>query len=214
MKNEVIVRNNLANAVFPQIKPKSYEEAVRRALVRLQAGQIKTSWSDAVSSSQGHRTPARLTTQDGMISERREIQVWVSPKALYRTFTSLGGRKGWLYMNWVWRFRGLLDTIVGGVGMRSGRRDSNLLRPGDTIDFWRVEAIEPDRLLRLRAEMKVPGKAWLQFEIFPDHNNFTTLVQTAFFAPKGLFGVLYWYLLYPIHSLIFSGLIRRIAQKS
>ena len=115
-------------------------------------------------------------------------------------------------MNWAWRLRGLLDTLSGGVGMRSGRRDPMGLRPGDTVDFWRVEAVRKNQLLRLRAEMKVPGKAWLQFETYPLDDKHSTLIQTAFFAPKGLFGFLYWYILYPAHSLIFSGLIRRIAD--
>jgi hypothetical protein len=213
LKNEVIVTNNHAQKIFPSIRPRSYEDAVRLALARLQDGKIENSWSDAVSNTQVQGTPVMLTTQEGMIRERRQLLVKASPEALYQTITSLGGQKGWLYMNWAWRFRGLLDTLLGGVGMRSGRRDPNRLRTGDTVDFWRVEAIKPNELLRLRAEMKVPGNAWLQFEISPNKNNSNTLIQTAFFAPKGLFGILYWYLLYPIHCLIFSGLIRKIAQQ-
>jgi uncharacterized protein YbjT (DUF2867 family) len=214
LKNEVIVTNNHAQKIFPSIRPRSYEDAVRLALARLQDGKIENSWSDAVSNTQVQGTPVMLTTQEGMIRERRQLLVKASPEALYQTITSLGGQKGWLYMNWAWRFRGLLDTLLGGVGMRSGRRDPNRLRTGDTVDFWRVEAIKPNQFLRLRAEMKVPGNAWLQFEISPNKNNSNTLIQTAFFAPKGLFGILYWYILYPIHCLIFRGLIRNIAQQA
>jgi hypothetical protein len=214
LKNEVIVRNDLAQKIFPQIKLKSYLEALQLALSGLQTGQIETIWSGAVSSSEGQVTPVMLTTQEGIISERRQVYIQASPEALYRSFTSLGGTNGWLYMNWAWRLRGLVDKLLGGVDMRSGRRDTHQLRPGDTLDFWRVEAIEPNPMMRLRAEMKVPGNAWLQFEIHPNKNDDVTFIQTAFYAPKGLSGILYWYLLYPIHSLIFSGLIRKIAQQS
>jgi hypothetical protein len=109
--------------------------------------------------------------------------------------------------NWAWIW-GILDRLVGGVGLRRGRRHPTEVRVGDALDFWRVEAVEPDRLLRLRAEMKVPGLAWLQFKAEPLEDGSTQLIQTAFFAPKGLFGLLYWYGLYPLHSLIFSGMIR------
>jgi len=103
---------------------------------------------------------------------------------------------------------------VGGVGLRRGRRHPDELRVGDALDFWRVEAIEPGRLLRLRAEMKVPGAAWLQFETQPHGETGTLLVQTAFFAPKGLSGLLYWYGLYPVHGRIFSGMIHALAGEA
>jgi hypothetical protein len=114
-------------------------------------------------------------------------------------------------MNWAWRLRGLFDRLIGGVGMRRGRRHPQDLRPGDAVDFWRVEALEPDRLLRLRAEMKVPGRSWLQFHVRP-HALGSELVQTALFAPRGLSGWLYWYGLYPIHALIFSRMVRAIGR--
>jgi hypothetical protein len=117
-------------------------------------------------------------------------------------------------MNWAWEIRGFMDRMIGGVGLRRGRRDPDRLRAGDALDFWRVEVVEHERLLRLRAEMKVPGKAWLQFQVTPRDNDQTLLSQTAFFAPKGLLGMLYWYALYPFHRLIFSGLIDQIAQRS
>lgn len=114
-------------------------------------------------------------------------------------------------MDWAWQLRGMTDRLCGGVGMRRGRRDPDDLRVGDAVDFWRVEVVEPGRLIRLRAEMKVPGRAWLEFQALPQAGGQTLLSQTAFFEPKGLLGLLYWYVQYPIHSLIFSGLIRRIA---
>jgi hypothetical protein len=182
--------------------------------VRLDAGQVETAWSDALTSSQGDRRPVTLTAQAGLIVERRRQDVDASPASVYRTFTRLGGAEGWLYWNWAWRLRGIADRLVGGVGLRRGRRDPDDVRVGDALDFWRVEAVELDRLLRLRAEMKVPGRAWLQLEARPQDGGTTELIQTAFFAPKGLFGLLYWYLLYPIHSFIFSGLIRRLAERA
>jgi hypothetical protein len=149
-----------------------------------------------------------------MIIERRSRLVQAAAPDVFRAFAGLGGDRGWLYANWAWRLRGILDRLVGGVGFRRGRRDPNELRVGDAVDFWRVETVERDRLLRLRAEMKVPGDAWLQFEAKPHSEGGTLLVQTAFFAPKGLSGFLYWYLLYPIHGLIFSGLIRNLARRA
>jgi hypothetical protein len=126
----------------------------------------------------------------------------------------LGGERGWLYANWLWRLRGIADRLVGGVGFRRGRRHPDEVRVGDALDFWRVEAVEPGRLMRLRAEMKLPGEAWLQFEARPRPDGKTLLVQTAFLAPKGLLGFLYWYGLYPFHGLIFGNLVRAIARRA
>jgi hypothetical protein len=117
-------------------------------------------------------------------------------------------------MNWAWAIRGWFDKLVGGVGLRRGRRNPKTLRVGESLDFWRVEELEKNVLLRLRAEMRVPGKAWLQFETTPQGAGRTLLTQTAYFAPKGLFGFLYWYSLYPIHALIFRGMIRRVAERA
>jgi hypothetical protein len=117
-------------------------------------------------------------------------------------------------MAWAWEIRGFIDRLIGGVGLRRGRRDPDELRVGDALDLWRGEAVEPECLLRLRAEMKVPGKAWLQLKVTPHEAEQTLLSQTAFFAPRGLLRWLYWYALYPIHGLIFSGLIDQIAWRA
>lgn len=210
LRNEVIVRNPLAQRLFPNIQPLDYQQALALALSELDAQHIETSWSDALSTSQGDVLPVSLSIQEGMILERRQEIVKASPAQTFRTFTRLGGETGWLYLNILWQIRGAIDRLIGGVGLRRGRRDPEGVRVGDAIDFWRVEAVEEDRRLLLRAEMKLPGKAWLQFEAFPYGEGQTRLVQTAFFAPKGLSGLAYWYLLYPIHSLIFSGLIRKL----
>ena len=175
---------------------------------------METTWSDALVTTQGDREAAVLRSREGMIIERRQHKVDAPAQSAYAAFTRLGGETGWLYANGLWRLRGALDRMVGGVGLRRGRRDAADVRVGDALDFWRVEAVEPGRMLRLRAEMKVPGRAWLQFEALPDGEREAKLAQTAFFAPRGLLGLLYWYGLYPIHTAIFSGMIRRLAVLS
>lgn len=212
--NEVIVRDPSALTIFPAIKPMDYDTAVRLALGKIDSNEVETAWSDALVSSQGDRTPVTLISTQGMILERRRLMVDAPTAAVYRSFAGLGGARGWLYMDWAWQIRGTLDRLFGGVGMRRGRRDPDDLRVGDTLDFWRVEHVQPGRMIRLRAEMKVPGLAWLQLEARPADNGQTELLQTAFFQPKGLFGLLYWYVLYPMHALIFSGMIRKIAERS
>ncbi len=213
LRNEIIVRDDVARRLFPKIHPLDYRTAVKLALEKLHADRVETSWSDALSTSQTDAIPVMLTTHEGMIIERRQIAVDASEESIFRAFTGLGGRRGWLYMNWAWRIRGAFDRMCGGVGLRPGRRDADSVRAGEALDFWRVEAVEPTHLMRLRAEMKVPGKAWLQFEVkSQDHDTRPLLTQTAFFAPKGLLGLTYWYALYPIHSMIFGGMIQRLAK--
>ena len=214
LRNEVIVRDDAARRLFPTVDPIDYRTAVRHALADLDARSVETAWSDALVTSLGDTAPIVLTTQQGMIIERRRRIVAAPANKVFATFAGLGDRRGWLYADWAWRLRGAIDRLVGGVGLRRGRRDPDDVRVGDAVDFWRVEEVAPSHKLRLRAEMKVPGRAWLQFEAQPQAEDRTLLLQTAFFAPKGLFGLLYWYLLYPIHSLIFSGMIRRIAQRA
>ena len=191
-----------------------YRTAVKLALDKLESHLVESAWSDALSTSQGDLLPLTLTTDEGMIIEKRQSTVNAPPDTVFRAFTGLGGSTGWLYMDWAWRLRGIIDRICGGVGLRRGRRDANDIRVGDALDFWRVEALESGHLMRLRAEMKVPGKAWLQFEVKSQPGDSRPmLTQTAFFAPKGLFGLAYWYLLYPLHGLIFAGMIRKITER-
>jgi len=214
LRNEVIVRDETARELFPQIEPMDYLTAVALALADLEAHHIETSWSDALVTSQGDVVPVALSTQEGMIIERRQQMVSVPPNAVFKIISRLGGQTGWLYLDWTWRLRGWIDRLVGGAGLRRGRRDPEVVRIGDAIDFWRVEAVEPEKRLLLRAEMKLPGRAWLQFETQSHSGEQTRLVQTAFFAPKGLLGLAYWYLLYPLHRLIFAGMIRHLAQRA
>ena len=211
--SEVVVRDaTVARELFPDIHPFDYRTAVALALARLEAGQVETAWSDALASSLSREQPVRLTSQEGMIVEQRRAESAAEPGAVYRVFSALGGARGWLVWNGLWHLRGGLDRLLGGVGMRRGRRDAREVRVGDAVDFWRVEAVEPDRLVRFRAEMKVPGRAWLQFHVEPRAGGGSVVTQTAFFAPKGLSGTLYWYALYPLHAVIFGDMIKAVVR--
>jgi hypothetical protein len=214
LRNDVVMQSDAAHRIFPHIQPLDYDAAVRLALTNLDTGQVETAWSDALASSQGDAAAVVFATQEGIMLEQRRRLVQAAPEATYRAFARLGGSTGWLCMNWAWHLRGFVDRLLGGVGLRRGRRDPQEVRVGDAVDFWRVEAVIPDQLLRLRAEMKVPGRAWLEFRVEPLSATSSSLIQTAFFAPRGLPGLLYWYLLYPVHGLIFSGLARQLARRA
>jgi hypothetical protein len=214
LKNEVIVRDDKARRLFPDIEPVDYETAVLRALSSLEAGEVETSWSDSLASTMGDVKPLELATDKGLQIERRQAVVDAPPEDVFAVFSGLGGERGWLYADWLWRLRGVADRLVGGPGFRRGRRDPDEVRMGDAVDFWRVEAVEPGRLMRLHAEMKLPGEAWLQFEARPMEDGKTNLTQTAFLAPRGLVGFLYWYGLYPFHGAIFGNLIKAISERA
>ncbi len=148
-----------------------------------------------------------------MLIDRQRRRVRAPARQTFAEVERLGGDAGWPFGNVLWSVRGLMDRVAGGPGMRLGRRDPNHVRVGDAVDFWRVEEVRPGELLRLRAEMRVPGRAWLQYEVTDDAAG-SRLVQTAFFEPKGLSGRLYWYLLLPAHLFIFRGSIRELAKRS
>ena len=143
-------------------------------------------------------------------------QAWspAPPDAVFRTVSGIGGRRGWYVANWLWSIRGWMDRAVGGIGLRRGRRHPDDLRVGDALDFWRVEAYEPPGLLRLRAEMRLPGEAWLEWRVEDDGEGGSILHQRALFHPRGLWGRLYWYGVLPFHTLIFRPLCRRLAASA
>jgi uncharacterized protein YbjT (DUF2867 family) len=209
LRNETVVRDARALEVFP-LRPRGMRQAIERALHYEDREFALTRWSDAVSSLGKRRGwgGARLGSR---IVDSRAVHVSAPPDAAFAPIARIGGRTGWYYANWLWRLRGFVDILAGGVGMRRGRRDPQKLLPGDTVDWWRTEAVEPGRLLRLAAEMKLPGRAWLQFELTPE-NSGTSIRQTALFEPFGLAGLLYWYGLYPVHRLVFAGMLRGIAR--
>ena len=208
LRNDTVVRDRAAREVF-QIRPRGFRQAVERALANEDREFAETRWSDALSAYQG-RSWGGVTLGQRAVASRR-IRVGASPERTFAPIQRIGGETGWYYANSFWRLRGLIDKIVGGVGLRRGRRDPVRLAVGDTLDFWRVEAFEQDRLLRLAAEMRTPGRIWLQFEVDGDQAG-ATLCQTAIFDPHGLLGLAYWYALYPIHHLIFAGMLRKIGQ--
>ena len=145
--------------------------------------------------------------------DRRQIHVAVDADRAFVPIARIGGERGWYFGTWLWRIRGAIDLLIGGVGMRRGRRDPSAPAVGDALDFWRVEAYEPGRRLRLAAEMRLPGRAWLEFDVEPAAGG-AIVHQTAVFEPVGLFGLLYWYALTPVHALIFGGLLRAIGRRA
>ncbi|WKZ37217.1 MAG: DUF2867 domain-containing protein [Anaerolineales bacterium] len=214
LRAELIVRDDAARTLFPQIEPLDFQTAVHLALGRIQRDNVETSWSDALVTVMGDFEPYKFTVEEGMFIERRQILVDLPPETVFRSYTGIGGERGWLFMDWSWAFRGWLDKAIGGVGLRRGRRHPDDIHAGESLDFWRVETVDKDRLMRLRAEMKLPGKAWLQFESVPADDGKTLFTVTAYFAPYGLFGFLYWYAMWPFHKPLFDGLTRRIASRA
>ncbi len=210
---QLVVHDDEARKLFPQIQPLDFRSALRAALGRVLSDKVQTSWSDALVNTAGDVKPYSFTVEAGLMMERRSMLVNLPSEVVFRAYTGIGGERGWLYMDWAWALRGWMDKLIGGVGIRRGRRHPDEILSGESLDFWRVEAVEPNRLLRLRAEMKVPGKAWLQFESTPQDGK-TLLTETAYYEPRGFFGFLYWYAMWPFHAFLFDGLIRRLAARA
>lgn len=202
----VVADTTKAREHFPEIEPMPYREAVELALNKIKQNATETRWSGSLGKSDSYR----LTDKEGLIKEVRTVITSAKPSSVFRSFTSIGGENGWLAWNWAWRLRGAIDSLVGGPGLSRGRRHPTEINVGEVLDFWRVEDLEKDKSILLRAEMKVPGKAWLRFEAVPLDGK-TKLIQTAIFAPKGLFGFLYWQASYPAHFFIFKQMARRVA---
>ena len=203
------MRETQASETF-RVTPRGFGEAITRALKNEDQDFAQTRWSDALSSRGAIPSWGGVRFGSRLI-DSRSAHVPYSPPAVFRPIQRIGGPTGWYYANWLWQLRGFIDLLQGGAGMRRGRRHPEMLAVGETVDFWRVEAIEPDRLLRLSAEMNLHGRAWLQFEIEPDGAG-SIIRQTAIFDPLGIRGLLYWYSIYPFHGLIFSGMLRGITK--
>jgi len=208
MRNPTLVRDKSALTIF-NIQPMGLREAVERALHHENLEYAATFWSDSLSSS-GKPAPWGGVRFGTRLVDSRTTQVSVPPALAFAPIQRIGGSSGWYFANLLWQVRGFFDLLVGGVGLRRGRRDPITLVVGDALDFWRVESFEPDRRLSLVAEMKVPGRAWLQFEVEPNDRG-SVIRQTAILDPAGLSGLLYWYALYPIHYCIFQGMLHQIA---
>lgn len=236
--HETVVSDTSAEERY-RVRPRGIGSAIRRAREREDREFASTRWSDALSAGGasaswgGERVGTRLV-------DSRTRRLAADPSRAFDAIRRIGGDTGWYFADSLWRLRGLVDDLVGGVGLRRGRRDPDRLEPGDTVDFWRVERIEPGRLLRLRAEMRLPGRAWLQFEVQPEDGGDadfdgtargargdaagaaaapgagggSVVRQTAIFDARGLAGLLYWYGLYPLHALVFRGMLRGICREA
>ncbi len=206
-----VVTDEKAEQLF-QVHPMGIKEAIAVALAHEDQKWAETHWSDSLSSSGGVLPNWTGVRFGNRLIDSRTVEVSVQPREAFIPIRRLGGQTGWYYGNALWHIRGFLDLLVGGVGLRRGRKHPDSLRVGDFLDFWRVEAIEQDYLLRLRAEMKLPGRAWLEFVVEPTAHG-ALIRQTAIFDPVGLFGLFYWYMLYPLHHFLFTGMLKAVAKK-
>jgi uncharacterized protein YbjT (DUF2867 family) len=204
-----VVREPGAAEIFG-VRPLSMRAAIERALHNEDLEFAMTRWSDPISAAGGQRDFGGVRFGNRLV-DSRSLTVPVAPPAAFAPIARIGGRTGWYYAQWLWQIRGWLDLLIGGVGMRRGRRDPLQIAIGDPIDCWRVEAFEPDRKLTLRAEMKLPGRAWLDFEVAGEATR-STIRQTAIFDPIGLPGLAYWYGVWPLHKIVFAGMLRGIAH--
>jgi uncharacterized protein YbjT (DUF2867 family) len=210
IRNATLVRNTDALGVF-DVRPVGLDEAIRRAMTNEEQRFAATRWSDAISSAGSPRSWGGVQFGTRLV-DIRSVHVDVPPHQAFAPIRRIGGETGWYYATWLWRIRGMIDMLVGGVGLRRGRRDPEDPIVGDVLDFWRVEAYEPDRRMRLFAEMKLPGRAWLEFEVEEAPDGGSIIHQSAAFDPLGLAGQAYWYGIYFLHGRVFAGMLRGIAR--
>lgn len=210
LRHEVVVTDDSA-AVFDEIEPMGYQEAVSRAIENTRGANVPTRWA------RGSWQPADPLPSDPehafgkVFRDRRQVDSPAPPNAVARSFMSVGGQTGYHSASWAWQIRGLVDQLFGGSGLRRGRRHPTDVRVGETLDFWRVVDIDPGKSLELKAEMRMPGQAWLRWEVETTEGG-SRLVQTAWYSPRGLLGRLYWWILYPFHALIFPRMARGIVE--
>lgn len=215
LRNPVVCQENAITTLIPQ-KLLTCREAIRIALDRIKAHLVESRWTDA-----GVIPPAEWADRGdpdwaggSYYEDTRRIKVSETPAQVWARLVKLGGANGWYYGNWLWRLRGLMDKAVGGVGLSRGRRNELELLPGDALDFWRVVDVVSERHLLLIAEMKLPGKALLEFTITNSGDGITIVQQNARFLPRGLLGFLYWWSVFPLHEFVFTGMLRGIASAS
>lgn len=211
LKNPTVVTDSAALQEFP-VRPMTLSIAIERALSNEDHEFATTRWQDAVSSS---RAPTRFGGEQfgNRLVDCRTVTIEIAAEAAFASIQRIGGQTGWYYANWLWRLRGFLDLLVGGPGLRRGRKHPLELVVGETLDCWRVECIEPPNVLRLKAEMRLPGRAWLEFRVTPATNG-SEITQTAMFDPVGLLGLCYWYSIWPLHQFIFAGMLRNLAASA
>jgi uncharacterized protein YbjT (DUF2867 family) len=211
IRNASIVQDDAARTTF-SVSPIDTRTAVSRALENEEQEFAETRWSDALSALGEPRSRGFGGVRVGQkLIDSRSMWVPATPEETFAPIRAIGGTSGWYAHNWLWWLRGVLDLLMGGAGMRRGRRNPSSVAIGDTIDCWRVVGFERDQSLRLRAEMKLPGRAWLEFEVKKQGSG-TLLRQTAIFHPSGLAGLAYWYSIYLLHGLVFGGMIAAISD--
>ena len=209
MIHPTVVRDDTALKVF-SIRPRGTREAIALALHDEDQDYRGTRWSDAMSAAGEPRDWGGVRFGNRLVDSRM-VHVDVPPQQAFAPIQRIGGTTGWYYGEWLWQLRGFLDLLAGGVGMRRGRRDAASVQVGDAVDCWRVETFDPPRQLRLAAEMRLPGRAWLDFEVAAEGSG-STIRQTAIFDPVGLPGIAYWYGIFPLHQLVFAGMLRGVAR--
>ena len=208
LKSEVVIQNDNAKKYFPNITPISYEDAVKNAIKEIAENQVISRWND-----KGDGVWDKTNQDDiskAIFIDRKEEDISnVEISKIYQSFIGIGGANGWFDFDFLWELRGIIDKLIGGVGLKRGRRSQCDLRIGDCLDFWKVVDLKENERLLLYAQMKLPGNAWLEFKIKDKK-----LIQSAYFYPKGIFGRLYWYALVPLHYFIFKNMIKSIIQKA
>jgi len=207
LESEVLIQNNNASEFFPQIKPISYEDSVKEAIKQIQKDQVISRWSD--NSGKVWDEVHEREFSDAIFVDRKIVDISkLDEKNVFNSFITIGGENGWFDFDFLWKLRGFIDKLIGGVGLRRGRRSQCDLRTGDCLDFWKVVDIEDNKRLLLFAQMKLPGLAWLEFKIKDNK-----LIQSAYFYPRGVWGRLYWYSLIPLHYFVFKNMIKGIIKK-
>jgi uncharacterized protein YbjT (DUF2867 family) len=208
LKSEVIIQNDHAKKYFPNIIPISYEDAVANAIKEIEENQVLSRWNDK--SDDVWEKNSQNNISKAIFIDRKEEDISnLNPSKVYQSFIGIGGDNGWFDFDFLWELRGIIDKLIGGVGLKRGRRSQCDLRISDCLDFWKVVDLKKDERLLLYAQMKLPGEAWLEFKIKDNK-----LIQSAYFYPKGVFGRLYWYALVPLHYFVFNNMIKSIIQKA
>lgn len=205
---EVVVQNDNAQKLFSDIHPSSFKQSITKALIEAEENQVISRWSD-----RGNgvwETDHKHSIAKAVFIDRQILPLeGISEQDVHQSYLGIGGENGWFSYDWLWEFRGFFDKLSGGAGLNRGRRSQHELRIGDSLDFWKVVDIQQDERLLLFAQMRLPGKAWLEFKI---HDG--KLIQSAYFLPKGVFGRLYWYALIPLHYFVFRDMIRSVLKKA
>ncbi len=209
LKSETVILNENAQDYFPEVKPSSYEKAIKEALSEIEDNQVLSRWCDS-SADKDCDVLGQDRIETAVLRNRKVYDFGdIKPERVFASAQSIGGENGWFHSDFLWRIRGFIDKLLGGPGLNRGRRDPEKLRIGDSLDFWKVVNIKAEKRILLATQMKVPGKAWLEFSI-----EGTSLAQTAHFLPQGLWGRLYWYLTTPFHAFVFRDLAKGIIKRA